>query len=241
MPRHSHALIADRARARGRGRGTSPTLSLACALLLSALGSGCDRGVAPPQAVPTDPGQQAPAVVPPSSAADVPPPPQAPVTDADPASEEPAGEMDGPGPTIGKSSGETTRKGEGTPILRAVRTGQHTGSDRLVFEFDGSGLPAWQVEYVDRPVRDCGSGEPVPLAGDAWLQIVFTGAQAHTDAGAPTSGARRRTLNQPVMRELVHTCDFEGQVIWVVGVARPNAYLPTVLAAPSRLVIDITH
>ena len=81
----------------------------------------------------------------------------------------------------------------------------------------------------------------VPVAGDAWLQIRFIGAQAHTEAGEPTSGPRRRVVDQPVMRELVRTCDFEGQVTWVLGVASPNAYTPRVLAAPSRLVIDISH
>lgn len=237
MSRHQ-ALIVRRT----SERGTSPTLSLACALLLSAFGAGCERGVAPPQAGPAEPGQPPSATVPASSASDA--PSQLPVPDpnAKPAAAVPAvGEIDGPAPTVGTSSADATRKGEGTPILRAVRTGQHPGVDRLVFEFDGPGLPAWQVEYVDRPVRDCGSGEPVPVAGEAWLQIQFDGAQAHTDAGAPTSGPRRRTLNQPVLRELVRTCDFEGQVTWVVGVAKPNAYTPRILTTPSRLVIDIAH
>lgn len=63
---------------------------------------------------------------------------------------------------------------------------------------------------------------------------LLCGAQAHTDAGVPTSGPRRRTVNQPVMLELVRTCDFEGHVTWVVGVGSPNAYTPQVMAAPSR-------
>jgi hypothetical protein len=119
--------------------------------------------------------------------------------------------------------------------------GEHPGSDRLVFEFDSVGLPAWRVEYVDRPVRDCGTGDAVAVAGDAWLEIRFSGAQAHTQDGAATSGPRRRAVAQPILRELVRVCDFEGEVTWVAGVARANPYTPRGLAGPSRLVIDIAH
>lgn len=125
--------------------------------------------------------------------------------------------------------------------MRKVRSGRHPGVDRLVFEFDSAGLPAWHVEYVDRPVRDCGSGEAVPVAGDAWLQIRFTGAQAHTDIGEATSGPRRQVLAQKNARELVRTCDFEGEVTWVLGVAHPTPYKTIVLTKPSRLVLDIAH
>ena len=219
-------------------RSTFPSRSLLCALLLAGFGSGCEREVAPAAPTTRDATRAPSAEVPvagardtssepvPGESSDAPPPP--------------AG-SDAPTPTIGKSSADATRQEDGTPILRAVRIGEHSGSDRLAFEFDGAGLPAWHVEYVDRPVQDCGTGESVPIAGDAWLQIRFVGAQAHTDAGEPTSGPRRRTVNQPVLRELVRTCDFEGQVTWVVGVDSPNAYTPRVMVAPSRLVIDIAH
>jgi hypothetical protein len=125
--------------------------------------------------------------------------------------------------------------------LREVRVGQHADADRIVFEFEGNGLPAWKLEYVDQPVRDCGTGDPVPVAGDGWLQVSFTGARAHTEAGEPTSGPRRRKVDQPVVQELVSTCDFEGHVTWVAGVVSPEMFTPQVLSNPSRLVIDVSH
>lgn len=237
MKRHPQATTVQR----GGERRTSPSLSLLCALLLAGLGAGCERGVAPSETETRDPNRQPSAEVPASDAPAASPRPPAPAPSAAPDAALPPTGSDAPAPTIGKSSADATRTDAGTTILRAVRTGEHAGSERLAFEFDGAGLPAWQVEYVDRPLRDCGSGEPVPVAGDAWLQVQFVGAQAHTDAGEPTSGPRRRTVNQSVMRELVRTCDFEGHVTWVVGVASPNAYTPRVMAAPSRLVIDIAH
>ena len=126
-------------------------------------------------------------------------------------------------------------------MLRAVRSGKQPGADRLVFEFEGAGLPGWQAEYVDSPVRACGSGDPVPVSGAAWLQVRFNGARAHTDQGKPAGGPPRRALAQPVARELVRTCDFEGEVTWVVGVARPAHFTAKPLSAPSRLVIDLAH
>jgi hypothetical protein len=73
------------------------------------------------------------------------------------------------------------------------------------------------------------------------LQIRFTGALAHSEQGRSTSGPRRRKLSQTIARELVRTCDFEGEVTWVIGLARPNPYTPRIMSAPSRLVIDVAH
>ncbi len=186
-------------------------------------------------AKPAAPAPTTPAVPPAPGAAPIPP---APVPEAPaPASTVSAA----PGATTDASKGAATSRGKQPPVLRAVRSATQTGFDRLVFEFDKGGLPAWRAEYVDRPVVDCGSGEPVRVAGAAWLQITFTGAQAHSEQGSSTSGPRRRKLSQKVARELVRICDFEGEVTYVVGVERPNPYTPRTMSAPSRLVIDLTH
>jgi len=144
--------------------------------------------------------------------------------------------------TKGASVVGRTNTGYAIQILKAVRFGNQPGMDRMVFEFNDAGLPEWEVKYVEpSQVVDCGSGEPVAVAGNAWLQISFRGAQAHTEAGEATSDPRRRLLNQIALRELVRTCDFEGEVTWVAGVMRENEYVPRVLTEPSRLVIDIAH
>lgn len=143
--------------------------------------------------------------------------------------------------TTGISVAGRTNSGYAMQTLKGARVGSQSGMDRLVFEFNDTGLPEWEVQYVDQPLLDCGSGEPVSVAGDAWLQISFRGAQAHTEAGEESGGPRRRVLSQTILRELVRTCDFEGEVVWVVGVARRNAYTAQVLADPSRLVVDVLH
>ncbi len=124
-------------------------------------------------------------------------------------------------------------------VLRDVRTGRHESFDRIVFEFEGSEMPGYFIEYIDKPVRACGSGNVVPLKGDGWLQIRFEPARAHTDQGKPTLGFRELRPMMPIVLELSSTCDFEGQVEWVAGVASPNRYRVLELASPTRLVVDI--
>ena len=149
--------------------------------------------------------------------------------------------MDLPTRTTARSSADATHTLPDVPILRALRIGEQPGADRLVFEFDGDGLPAWSIEYVDRPVYECGSGDAVRLAGDAWLQIRFMGAQAHTEAGEGTTGPKLRTLDMTNLLALARICDFEGEVTWVAAVRRPDGYTPRTLDAPARLVVDIAH
>ena len=242
-----------RPRHRG-GRWASGSPVAACALLLAIVAAGCEQSgpvvAHDPRARPADTSPAAPigrgdpeaeadggtaivAVSPSAAGTQGPTPMPMPTPTPVPTPT--------PTPTVGASRADVTSTASEPPILRAVRVGTHPGLDRLVFEFDGAGLPAWQVEYVDRPVRDCGSGQPVPVAGDAWLEVRFNGAHAHTPQGAPSSGPRRRGVGLPVLRELVRICDFEAEVTWVAGLARPNPYTAHVLAGPSRLVIDIAH
>lgn len=123
--------------------------------------------------------------------------------------------------------------------LRDVRVGVNQGFDRVVLEFLGSGAPGYRVEYVDKPVRQCGSGDPTPVAGDAWLLVTLRGTQAHTDQGQATVQQRERRLQMPIVRELEFTCDFEGVVQIVLGVSSPNRYRVVELANPTRLIVDI--
>lgn len=122
--------------------------------------------------------------------------------------------------------------------LRAVRTGQHEGFVRTVFVF-GERVPSYHVEYVDTPVYHCGSGEVATVAGEGWLQVRFRIAAAHTEAGEATVTARDRRLDDALLRQLTLTCDFEGDVTWVLGMAAPNRFRTTELPDPPRLVLDV--
>jgi hypothetical protein len=141
------------------------------------------------------------------------------------------------------TAGITEEKNEiayGSAILREVRTGEHTNFDRIVFEFDGREVPGYHIEYIDKPVHQCGSGDVVALAGDGWLEVrMYT--QAHDENGRPTVAVRELAPNHKTVKELKQTCDFEGEVTWVAGLASPNKYGVLELKNPARLVIDVKH
>ena len=205
-------------------------------VLLALLGLGALAGCSkkePPNAVTPAP-QATPQASSPAPAAGAPAPAVPPIAAQSPS----AGAAP---PLAAAASGAAIGRSVQQPILHAVRTGEQPGADRVVFQFDAAAMPAWQAEYVDRPVQDCGSGDAVPVAGKAWLQVRFNGAQAHTAQGANSGGSLRRALPHAIARELVRTCDFEGEVTWVVGVARPNGFTARTMSAPYRLVIDISH
>jgi hypothetical protein len=143
--------------------------------------------------------------------------------------------------TAGVVKRERSGGGPGSVTLTAVRSARQEGFDRVVFEFAGDALPGYHLEYVDRPIIRCGSGEPTEVAGQGWLQVRLTGAQAHTEQGKPTVAPRERKLQLGVLRELEHTCDFEGEVTWVLGLQKPNRFRVLELKAPTRLVVDVRH
>jgi hypothetical protein len=121
-----------------------------------------------------------------------------------------------------------------------VRSARHAGFDRVVFEFDGS-VPGYHLEYVDKPVRRCGSGDPTAVAGDAWLEVRLTPADAHDTEGKALIAVRERSLDHAVLKELEQTCDFEAHVTWVLGLGSPNHFRVLELSAPPRLVVDVKH
>ncbi|NNE98906.1 MAG: hypothetical protein HKN25_07785 [Pyrinomonadaceae bacterium] len=132
---------------------------------------------------------------------------------------------------------------ESPAILADVRTGKHDGFDRAVFEFKGADLPGYYIEYIGEPITQCGSGTKVDLTGNGGLEIRFSPAQAHTDAGQPTIffSDNEQNPNYTNIKKLKSTCDFEGNVTWVVGVSKANKYRVLTLENPSRLVVDVEH
>src|SRR6266542_3071095 len=54
--------------------------------------------------------------------------------------------------------GTTTAKA--TALLERVAVGRHEGYDRVVFQFQGAGVPGYRVAYVEPPLKEDGSGNP---------------------------------------------------------------------------------
>ena len=142
--------------------------------------------------------------------------------------------------SIGTVSAPPTVSYAPLPVLTALRTGTHAGYERLTLELgEASGLPSYHVQYVDRPLIECGSGNQLVPVGDAWLELRLEPAAAHTEAGQPTIGAREIVVGGPLLLRVHRTCDFEGVVSLVMALAAPNPYRVLTLSDPWRIVVDV--
>lgn len=130
--------------------------------------------------------------------------------------------------------------------LTNVRTGQHYCFDRLVIDLNGP-VGGYTVRYVPQVTQD-GSGAPVPLRGQAFIQVVAN-APAYDDNGIATYNPA--TPNEladvngyQTFRQVAWAGSFEGLSTLGLGVRARLPFRVFTLAGPdtgSRLVIDVAH
>ncbi|WP_422652963.1 AMIN-like domain-containing (lipo)protein [Archangium sp.] len=204
-----------------------PTLGLAACLAAA----GCKKEE---PTAPTPPTAQTPDAG--AGATPAPPPPPAPTSPGSQAAQP----EDPKNPEWTAGLVNIQRSSQRPVTLREVRTARNEGFDRLVLQFDGDQVPGYHIEYIDKPVIKCGSGDPTEIAGQGWLQVRVQPAQAHEGAQV-TVAERERKPGLPILQELELTCDFEGEVTWVLGVKHPNKYRVMELKEPTRLVVDVQH
>lgn len=138
-------------------------------------------------------------------------------------------------------------QGEAIALHNRVAVARHQGYDRVVFQFRNE-LPGYRVEYVEPPLFEDGSGDPVKAAGSAFVvvrmerasgfdvetgegELVYTGLRRITGAQAGTS----------TVQEVVRTGDFEAVLTWAVGLGDRVDFRVSTLESPARLVIDFRN
>jgi hypothetical protein len=131
----------------------------------------------------------------------------------------------------------TTQTAPPLALIDAVRTGTHTGYDRITFEFKNgrTGSITITPQANTKFVRDA-KGDTVTLAGTSGLLIKITGADNHTAFSGSTD---IKTANYPGILEVREVGDNEGTVQWGVGLSSSACYHATILTSPTRLVIDL--
>lgn len=110
------------------------------------------------------------------------------------------------------------------PYLVKIEAADHPeaepGYSRISFTFRG-GFPSYHLEYVSA-VRVEGSGEAIPLPGNAFLRIRFVQAQAHDARGVWTvSATPRPELNYRTLLGYGFAGDFEGYLCYGLGIQVP--------------------
>ena len=123
-----------------------------------------------------------------------------------------------------------------------VRVGSHPGYDRITFEFRApkpnpggkAGIPRYEIRAARPPFTHDGSGAPLAVSGNAFVNLVFHGATGYdfVDYEPTYHGPEVLRAGFDVLREAVRSGDFEATLGWVLGLERQTCW--DVFAAQPR-------
>jgi hypothetical protein len=144
-----------------------------------------------------------------------------------------------PTPAVACSSLAFSSTSPGAPpvaFIDALRTGSHTGYDRLTIEFKNGQPGSVDVQAQNGTVFMLSpSGQSVTLKGTNGILVTIHGADLHTDY----SGSLDIVAGYSGMVEVRRVQDFEGVVQIALGVHGTGCFHASWLANPARLVIDV--
>lgn len=123
--------------------------------------------------------------------------------------------------------------------LTDVRIAGHGGYDRIVFQFDG-GVPQVELKQGQPPFTTDPAGLPLPVDGDAFLQLTFRGASRGGSDGPITyAGPTDFDPQLPELWQVRMAGDFEGVLTFILGLVDPPCFDLFTLDAPTRVVLDL--
>jgi hypothetical protein len=137
--------------------------------------------------------------------------------------------------------------GSETALLDRIAVGRHEGYDRVVFQFR-NGVPGYRVGYVQPPLKEDGSGNPVSVQGNAVVVVRMepaSGFDLNTGEGVLTYKGPKRIdgagAGASVVHELVRTGDFEAVLSWAIGLSDKVDFRVRTATSPSRLIVDLRN
>src|SRR5215217_2777817 len=104
--------------------------------------------------------------------------------------------------------------------LAAVRTGSHPGYDRVVFEFEGTKVPAYRIGYVREITLGETDDQFLTLQGDALIEVTFQGTASDDYRPGTQTMPDKLTPALPQVRQLGLAEDWEGVVRVGIGLDR---------------------
>lgn len=123
-----------------------------------------------------------------------------------------------------------------------VRAGAHACFERVVFELQGTGtFPGYWVRYQDPPLTDDPRGEPVTVAGSAFVVVTIESWMTTIEGEGYKGPLRFSPANVAHIEELVQLGNYEGVTLWAIGVDGKRPFHVSTLDNPPRLVIDIAN
>jgi hypothetical protein len=139
--------------------------------------------------------------------------------------------------TLGGTEPVTTVATGRVALLRDVGVSRQRCADRVTFDFttEANGKPKCAVAYAQPPFTMDASGEPVTVAGSAFVQVRCEPAYGYDFENGMTTytGPKRigATGTQHV-QELVETGDFEAVLTWIIGLDGQRPFTAATTAVP---------
>ena len=147
----------------------------------------------------------------------------------------------------GTTKVEGAASGQETVLLERIALGRHEGYDRVVFQFKNQ-LPGYRVSYVQPPLKEDGSGNPVSVAGNAIVVVRMepaSGFDLNTGEGVMVYKGPKRiegaSAGTSVVQELVRSGDFEAVLSWAIGLSGKVDFRVTTATSPARLIVDFRN
>jgi hypothetical protein len=132
-------------------------------------------------------------------------------------------------------------------LVDRIAVGRHEGYDRVVFQFQ-NGLPGYRIQYVQPPLKEDGSGNPVGVQGNAIVLVRMdpaSGFDLNTGEGVMVYKGPKRiegsSAGTSVVQELVRTGDFEAVLSWAIGLSDKVDFRVRTATSPARLIVDFRN
>lgn len=133
-----------------------------------------------------------------------------------------------------------TQMPDAAPVVADLRAGEHERFNRFVIELEGAEVPSYTINYLDEPVRECGSAREVDLTGLASLEVRLEPARGFTE-GAEAFDHSEGSYAFDALQEVAVSCDFESIFAVALGTSIRYPFRVFTLSNPSRLVVDMLH
>ena len=147
----------------------------------------------------------------------------------------------------GTTTVQGAASGQETALLERIALGRHEGYDRVVFQFKNQ-LPGYRVSYVQPPLKEDGSGNPVSVAGNAMVVVRMepaSGFDLNTGEGVMVYKGPKRiegsSAGTSVVQQLVRSGDFEAVLSWAIGLSDKVDFRVTTATSPARLIVDFRN
>jgi hypothetical protein len=123
--------------------------------------------------------------------------------------------------------------------LTAVRAAAHPGYDRVVFQFEGTRVPGYRIEYVGEIALGESDDEFLTLQGGALVQATFQGSASDDHRPGTQTVPDRFTPGLAQVKQIGLAEDWEGLVRLGIGLDHRAGFRVLELRDPVRVVVDV--